>query len=74
MLNLYKTFKNFFRRTLLHYFVCPDLLQTELVHRHIQKEFWRVQDVLEGLHKRNSSRGTDTAKHRGSMLELDAFN
>ncbi|XP_037346670.2 pleckstrin homology domain-containing family A member 6 isoform X3 [Pungitius pungitius] len=37
--------------------------QCELVHRHIQKEFWRVQDVLEGLHKNNSSRGTDTAKH-----------
>ncbi|XP_046880983.1 pleckstrin homology domain-containing family A member 6 isoform X3 [Hypomesus transpacificus] len=38
--------------------------QSELVHRHIQKEFWRVQDVLEGLHKTNLSRGTDTAKHR----------
>ncbi|XP_056294618.1 pleckstrin homology domain-containing family A member 6 isoform X3 [Pseudoliparis swirei] len=38
--------------------------QSELVHRHIQKEFWRVQDVLEGLHKNHSSRGTDTAKHR----------
>ncbi|XP_067097738.1 pleckstrin homology domain-containing family A member 6 [Osmerus mordax] len=38
--------------------------QSELVHRHIQKEFWRVQDVLEGLHKTNPSRGTDTAKHR----------
>ncbi|KAI4826766.1 hypothetical protein KUCAC02_030199, partial [Chaenocephalus aceratus] len=38
--------------------------QSELVRRHIQKEFWRVQDVLEGLHKNNSSRGTDTAKHR----------
>uniref|UniRef100_A0A673ABD0 Pleckstrin homology domain containing, family A member 6 n=1 Tax=Sphaeramia orbicularis TaxID=375764 RepID=A0A673ABD0_9TELE len=40
--------------------------QSELVRRHIQKEFWRVQDVLEGLHKNNSSRGTDTAKHRGT--------
>ncbi|XP_073772813.1 pleckstrin homology domain-containing family A member 6 isoform X36 [Danio rerio] len=40
--------------------------QSELVHRHIQKEFWRVQDVLEGLHKNNPSRGTDTAKHRAS--------
>uniref|UniRef100_A0A672RT17 Pleckstrin homology domain containing A6 n=1 Tax=Sinocyclocheilus grahami TaxID=75366 RepID=A0A672RT17_SINGR len=40
--------------------------QSELVHRHIQKEFWRVQDVLEGLHKNNLSRGTDTAKHRAS--------
>lgn len=38
--------------------------QSELVRKHIQKEFWRVQDVLEGLHKNNSSRGTDTAKHR----------
>ncbi|KAM4588234.1 pleckstrin homology domain-containing family A member 6 isoform 4-T4 [Odontesthes bonariensis] len=37
--------------------------QSELVRRHIQKEFWRVQDVLEGLHKSNSSRGTDTAQH-----------
>ncbi|XP_016305656.1 pleckstrin homology domain-containing family A member 6-like isoform X7 [Sinocyclocheilus anshuiensis] len=40
--------------------------QSELVHGHIQKEFWRVQDVLEGLHKNNPSRGTDTAKHRAS--------
>uniref|UniRef100_A0A8C2AL62 Pleckstrin homology domain containing, family A member 6 n=1 Tax=Cyprinus carpio TaxID=7962 RepID=A0A8C2AL62_CYPCA len=40
--------------------------QSELVHRHIQNEFWRVQDVLEGLHKNNPSRGTDTAKHRAS--------
>ncbi|XP_060897731.1 pleckstrin homology domain-containing family A member 6 isoform X5 [Labrus mixtus] len=39
-------------------------VESELVRRHIQKEFWRVQDVLEGLHKNNSSRGTDTAKHR----------
>ncbi|KAM8757780.1 pleckstrin homology domain-containing family A member 6 isoform 4-T5 [Acanthopagrus schlegelii] len=38
--------------------------QRELVRRHIQKEFWRVQDVLEGLHKNNSSRGTDTGKNR----------
>uniref|UniRef100_A0A4W4GFW7 PH domain-containing protein n=1 Tax=Electrophorus electricus TaxID=8005 RepID=A0A4W4GFW7_ELEEL len=40
--------------------------QNEMVHRHLQKEFWRVQDVLEGLHKTNPSRGTDTAKHRAS--------
>ncbi|XP_058229834.1 pleckstrin homology domain-containing family A member 6 isoform X3 [Hemibagrus wyckioides] len=40
--------------------------QSELVHRHLQKEFWRIQDVLEGLHKNNPSRGTDTAKHRVS--------
>ncbi|KAM9535775.1 pleckstrin homology domain-containing family A member 6 isoform 10-T11 [Salvelinus alpinus] len=38
--------------------------QSEMVHRHIQKEFWRVQEVWEGLHKSNLSRGTDTAKHR----------
>uniref|UniRef100_A0A671TV17 Pleckstrin homology domain containing, family A member 6 n=1 Tax=Sparus aurata TaxID=8175 RepID=A0A671TV17_SPAAU len=42
--------------------------QRELVRRHIQKEFWRVQDVLEGLHKNNSSRGTDTGKNRGNTL------
>ncbi|XP_066559277.1 pleckstrin homology domain-containing family A member 6 isoform X3 [Amia ocellicauda] len=36
--------------------------QNELLHRHLQKEFWRIQDVLEGLHKNNPSRGTDTAK------------
>ncbi|XP_060714070.1 pleckstrin homology domain-containing family A member 6 isoform X4 [Tachysurus vachellii] len=40
--------------------------QSEMVHRHLQKEFWRIQDVLEGLHKNNPSRGTDTAKHRAS--------
>lgn len=45
--------------------MCPGFLQTELVHRHIQKEFWRVQDVLEGLQKNNLSRGTDKAKLRG---------
>uniref|UniRef100_A0A8B9LP58 Pleckstrin homology domain containing, family A member 6 n=1 Tax=Astyanax mexicanus TaxID=7994 RepID=A0A8B9LP58_ASTMX len=39
--------------------------QSDLIHQHLQKEFWRVQDVLEGLHKNNPSRGTDTAKHRG---------
>uniref|UniRef100_A0A8C3L368 Pleckstrin homology domain containing A6 n=1 Tax=Chrysolophus pictus TaxID=9089 RepID=A0A8C3L368_CHRPC len=30
----------------------------------IQKEIWRIQDVMEGLRKNNPSRGTDTAKHR----------
>lgn len=55
----------------LIYFICPVIFQSELVRRHIQKEFWRVQDVLEGLHKNNSSRGTDTAKHRGNTLELE---
>ncbi|KAL0978109.1 hypothetical protein UPYG_G00166000 [Umbra pygmaea] len=48
--------------------------QSELVHRHIQKEFWRVQDVLEGLHKSNPSRGTDTAKHRGTSGPSGSFS
>ncbi|XP_078139609.1 pleckstrin homology domain-containing family A member 6 isoform X1 [Centroberyx gerrardi] len=48
--------------------------QSELVHRHIQKEFWRVQDVLEGLHKNNSSRGTDTAKHRVASGASGSFS
>ncbi|XP_043932918.1 pleckstrin homology domain-containing family A member 6 isoform X14 [Protopterus annectens] len=38
--------------------------QSETVQRHIQKELWRIQDVMEGLMKSNPSRGTDTAKHR----------
>uniref|UniRef100_A0A665VC24 Pleckstrin homology domain containing, family A member 6 n=1 Tax=Echeneis naucrates TaxID=173247 RepID=A0A665VC24_ECHNA len=48
--------------------------QTELVRRHIQKEFWRVQDVLEGLHKSNLSRGTDTAKHRVASGASGSFS
>uniref|UniRef100_A0A3Q1EK48 Pleckstrin homology domain containing, family A member 6 n=1 Tax=Acanthochromis polyacanthus TaxID=80966 RepID=A0A3Q1EK48_9TELE len=48
--------------------------QSELVRRHIQKEFWRVQDVLEGLHKSNSSRGTDTAKHRVASGASGSFS
>ncbi|KAE8297840.1 Pleckstrin-like proteiny domain-containing family A member 6 [Larimichthys crocea] len=48
--------------------------QSELVCRHIQKEFWRVQDVLEGLHKNNSSRGTDTAKHRATSGTSGSFS
>uniref|UniRef100_A0A673GZJ5 Pleckstrin homology domain-containing family A member 6-like n=1 Tax=Sinocyclocheilus rhinocerous TaxID=307959 RepID=A0A673GZJ5_9TELE len=48
--------------------------QSELVHGHIQREFWRVQDVLEGLHKNNPSRGTDTAKHRGQMISSGSFS
>ncbi|XP_041946874.1 pleckstrin homology domain-containing family A member 6 isoform X3 [Alosa sapidissima] len=48
--------------------------QSELVHRHIQKEFWRVQDVLEGLHKNNLSRGTDTAKHRVTSGASGSFS
>ncbi|XP_069370651.1 pleckstrin homology domain-containing family A member 6 isoform X4 [Paralichthys olivaceus] len=48
--------------------------QSELVRRHIQKEFWRVQDVLEGLHKNNLSRGTDTAKHRVASGASGSFS
>uniref|UniRef100_A0A4W4GFX2 PH domain-containing protein n=1 Tax=Electrophorus electricus TaxID=8005 RepID=A0A4W4GFX2_ELEEL len=48
--------------------------QNEMVHRHLQKEFWRVQDVLEGLHKTNPSRGTDTAKHRGEMAPIPLYH
>ncbi|XP_070815542.1 pleckstrin homology domain-containing family A member 6 isoform X2 [Chaetodon trifascialis] len=48
--------------------------QSELVRRHIQKEFWRVQDVLEGLHKNNSSRGTDTAKQRVTSGTSGSFS
>uniref|UniRef100_A0A8C4EMN9 Pleckstrin homology domain containing, family A member 6 n=1 Tax=Dicentrarchus labrax TaxID=13489 RepID=A0A8C4EMN9_DICLA len=48
--------------------------QSELVRRHIQKEFWRVQDVLEGLHKNHSSRGTDTAKHRVTSGASGSFS
>eukprot|EP00075_Anas_platyrhynchos_P011658 XP_027300911.1 pleckstrin homology domain-containing family A member 6 isoform X13 [Anas platyrhynchos] len=39
-------------------------IQNEMVNRQIQKEIWRIQDVMEGLRKNNPSRGTDTAKHR----------
>ncbi|XP_049714294.1 pleckstrin homology domain-containing family A member 6 isoform X14 [Elephas maximus indicus] len=39
--------------------------QNEVLNRQIQKEIWRIQDVMEGLRKNNPSRGTDTAKHRG---------
>ncbi|XP_054641952.1 pleckstrin homology domain-containing family A member 6 isoform X16 [Dunckerocampus dactyliophorus] len=49
-------------------------VQSELVRRHIQKEFWRVQDVLEGLHKSHSSRGTDTAKHRVASGATGSFS
>ncbi|KAK6321107.1 hypothetical protein J4Q44_G00080830 [Coregonus suidteri] len=48
--------------------------QSEMIHRHIQKEFWRVQDVLEGLHKNNLSRGTDTAKHRVASGASGSFS
>ncbi|XP_057701256.1 pleckstrin homology domain-containing family A member 6 isoform X4 [Corythoichthys intestinalis] len=49
-------------------------VQSELVRRHIQKEFWRVQDVLEGLHKSHSSRGTDTAKHKVASGASGSFS
>ncbi|XP_061043440.1 pleckstrin homology domain-containing family A member 6 isoform X10 [Eubalaena glacialis] len=42
-------------------------LQNEVLNRQIQKEIWRIQDVMEGLRKNNPSRGTDTAKHRGGL-------
>lgn len=42
-------------------------LQNEMLNRQIQKEIWRIQDVMEGLRKNNPSRGTDTAKHRGQQ-------
>nr|XP_029538681.1 pleckstrin homology domain-containing family A member 6-like isoform X6 [Oncorhynchus nerka] len=49
-------------------------VQSEMVHRHIQKEFWRVQEVWEGLHKSNLSRGTDTAKHRVASGASGSFS
>ncbi|XP_049327587.1 pleckstrin homology domain-containing family A member 6 isoform X11 [Astyanax mexicanus] len=48
--------------------------QSDLIHQHLQKEFWRVQDVLEGLHKNNPSRGTDTAKHRAASGASGSFS
>ncbi|KAL1775372.1 pleckstrin-likey domain-containing family A member 6 isoform X18 [Sigmodon hispidus] len=42
-------------------------IQNEVLNRQIQKEIWRIQDVMEGLRKNNPSRGTDTAKHRGGF-------
>ncbi|KAJ8265132.1 hypothetical protein COCON_G00142310 [Conger conger] len=48
--------------------------QNEVVHRHFQKEFWKIQDVLEGLHKNNPSRGTDTATHRVASLASGSFS
>lgn len=47
--------------------LCFSPLQNEMVNRQIQKEIWRIQDVMEGLRKNNPSRGTDTAKHRGEQ-------
>ncbi|XP_036388636.1 pleckstrin homology domain-containing family A member 6-like [Megalops cyprinoides] len=48
--------------------------QSEAIHRHFQKEFWKIQDVLEGLHKNNPSRGTDTATHRVASLASGSFS
>ncbi|XP_041091832.1 pleckstrin homology domain-containing family A member 6-like isoform X8 [Polyodon spathula] len=48
--------------------------QNELLHRHTQKEFWRIQDVLEGLHKNNPSWGTDTAKYRATSRASGSFS
>ncbi|KAJ8259544.1 hypothetical protein GJAV_G00170670 [Gymnothorax javanicus] len=48
--------------------------QNELLQRHLHKEFWRIQDVLEGLHKNNPSRGTDTAKHRVTAGPSGSFS
>ncbi|KAG9339721.1 hypothetical protein JZ751_023368 [Albula glossodonta] len=48
--------------------------QNEVIHRHFQKEFWKIQDVLEGLHKNNPSRGTDTATHRVASLASGSFS
>lgn len=42
-------------------------IQNEMLNRQIQKEIWRIQDVMEGLRKNNPSRGTDTAKHRVNL-------
>ncbi|XP_039196788.1 pleckstrin homology domain-containing family A member 6 isoform X9 [Crotalus tigris] len=42
-------------------------IQNEMLNRQIQKEIWRIQDVMEGLKKNNPSRGTDTAKHRVAL-------
>ncbi|MBN3324891.1 PKHA6 protein, partial [Atractosteus spatula] len=48
--------------------------QNEHVHRYLQKEFWRIQDVLEGLYKNNPSRGTDTAKYRDKQMPFSGVN
>ncbi|XP_039321797.1 pleckstrin homology domain-containing family A member 6 isoform X12 [Saimiri boliviensis] len=48
--------------------------QNEVLNRQIQKEIWRIQDVMEGLRKNNPSRGTDTAKHRGGLGPSATFS
>ncbi|XP_072504195.1 pleckstrin homology domain-containing family A member 6 isoform X5 [Notamacropus eugenii] len=49
-------------------------VQNEVLNRQIQKEIWRIQDVMEGLRKNNPSRGTDTAKHRGGLGPSATFS
>uniref|UniRef100_A0A8C6JCX0 Uncharacterized protein n=1 Tax=Melopsittacus undulatus TaxID=13146 RepID=A0A8C6JCX0_MELUD len=49
-------------------------IQNEMLNRQIQKEIWRIQDVMEGLRKNNPSRGTDTAKHRVAMGPSGTFS
>ncbi|XP_048962853.1 pleckstrin homology domain-containing family A member 6 isoform X14 [Canis lupus dingo] len=49
-------------------------VQNEVLNRQIQKEIWRIQDVMEGLRKNNPSRGTDTAKHRGGLGPTATYN
>uniref|UniRef100_A0A8C4VHH0 Pleckstrin homology domain containing A6 n=1 Tax=Gopherus evgoodei TaxID=1825980 RepID=A0A8C4VHH0_9SAUR len=49
-------------------------IQNEMLNRQIQKEIWRIQDVMEGLRKNNPSRGTDTAKHRVAAGPLGTYS
>ncbi|XP_054032315.1 pleckstrin homology domain-containing family A member 6 isoform X16 [Dryobates pubescens] len=49
-------------------------IQNEMLNRQIQKEIWRIQDVMEGLRKNNPSRGTDTAKHRVAIGPSGTFS
>ncbi|NWQ89383.1 PKHA6 protein, partial [Burhinus bistriatus] len=49
-------------------------IQNEVLNRQIQKEIWRIQDVMEGLRKNNPSRGTDTAKHRVAIGPSGTYN
>uniref|UniRef100_A0A8C0GXR7 Pleckstrin homology domain containing A6 n=1 Tax=Chelonoidis abingdonii TaxID=106734 RepID=A0A8C0GXR7_CHEAB len=45
-------------------------IQNEMLNRQIQKEIWRIQDVMEGLRKNNPSRGTDTHGSATPSLSL----
>ncbi|KAM6295162.1 pleckstrin homology domain-containing family A member 6 [Aegotheles albertisi] len=49
-------------------------IQNEMLNRQLQKEIWRIQDVMEGLRKNNPSRGTDTAKHRVAIGALGTYS